>query len=68
MSSFDFVGSTLPGLHADCVRAESYLATDPLAACFYTRRVAEDLVGQLYDILQLPAVPQAAQFDPDLAR
>ncbi len=54
MGNFDFVRQTLPSLHDDCVRAESYLASDPRSACFYSRRVVEELVGYLYDVLSLP--------------
>lgn len=32
MANFDFARQTLPALHADCVRAESYLTSDPTAA------------------------------------
>ncbi|UAL31152.1 DEAD/DEAH box helicase family protein [Nocardioides rotundus] len=53
MSNFDFVRQTLPSLHDDCVRAESYLSSDPRSACFYSRRVVEELVGYLYDVLSL---------------
>lgn len=54
MANFDFVRQTLPAVHADCVRAESYLTSDPRAACFYARRVVEGLVSYLYDVLALP--------------
>ncbi|MGL5866879.1 MAG: DEAD/DEAH box helicase family protein, partial [Dermatophilaceae bacterium] len=54
MANFDFVRQTLPSIHDDCARAESYLASDPRSACFYSRRVVENLVGYLYDILSLP--------------
>ena len=54
MGNFDFVRQTLPSLHGDCARAESYLSSDPRSACFYSRRVVEELVGYLYDILSLP--------------
>ena len=54
MSNFDFVRATLPQVHADAARAESYLATDPVAACFYARRVVEELVAHLYEVLALP--------------
>lgn len=37
MSSFDFVGSSLPTVHADCIKAESHLSADPVAACFSSR-------------------------------
>ncbi len=53
MSNFDFVRDTLPSLHADCARAESYVATDPRSACFYARRVAEKTVAYLYDVAGL---------------
>ncbi|GAB3753500.1 DEAD/DEAH box helicase family protein [Yimella radicis] len=54
MSNFAFVKTTLPAIHADCVRAESYLSSDPAAACFYSRRAIEQLVSHLYDLLELP--------------
>ncbi len=54
-SNFDFVKKTLPAVHADCGRAESYLSSDPAAACFYARRAIEQLVGHLYDVMGLPA-------------
>ncbi|WP_030528558.1 DEAD/DEAH box helicase family protein [Phycicoccus jejuensis] len=54
MGNFDFVHQTLPSLHDDCARAESYLSSDPRSACFYSRRVVEELVGYLYDVLSLP--------------
>jgi type I restriction enzyme R subunit len=54
MSNFAFIKATLPAVHADCVRAESYLSDDPAAACFYSRRAVEQLVGYLYDVLALP--------------
>jgi type I restriction enzyme R subunit len=53
MSNFDFVRQTLPALYADSVRAESYLTSDPRAACFYARRVVEGLVDYLFDVLSL---------------
>lgn len=54
MSNFDFVRQTLPFVYNDCVRAESYLSSDPRSACFYSRRVVEQLVDYLYEILALP--------------
>ena len=54
-SNFDFIQTTWPVIHADCVRAESYLSSDPAAACVYSRRVIEQLVGHLYDVIGLPA-------------
>ncbi|MBB2893732.1 DEAD/DEAH box helicase family protein [Flexivirga oryzae] len=54
MSNFDFIKTSLPTVHADCVRAESYLSSDHAAACFYSRRAVEQLVGHLYDVLGLP--------------
>ncbi|MDO5499316.1 MAG: DEAD/DEAH box helicase family protein [Propionibacteriaceae bacterium] len=53
MGNFDFVRQTLPSLHDDCARAESYLSSDPRSACFYSRRVVEKVVGYLYDVLSL---------------
>ncbi|RQM31951.1 DEAD/DEAH box helicase family protein [Rhodococcus ruber] len=55
MGNFDFIRETLPSVHADCGRAESYLSSDPRSACFYSRRAVEVLVGHLYDVLDLPA-------------
>lgn len=54
MGNFDFLKATIPDLHQDCARAESYISSDPRTACFYARRSAEELVGYLYDILRLP--------------
>ncbi|WP_447646179.1 DEAD/DEAH box helicase family protein [Nocardioides zeae] len=54
MGNFDFVRETLPSLHDGCARAEAYLSTDPRSACFYSRRVVEELVGYLYDVLSVP--------------
>ncbi len=62
MSNFDFVKAEWPAIHADCVRAESYLSSDPAAACFYARRSIEQLVGHLYDVTGL-----AAPYQNDLA-
>lgn len=53
MGNFDFVRETVPPLHDDCARAESYLSSDPRSACFYSRRVVERLVDYLYDVLSL---------------
>lgn len=55
MSNFDFLRSALPALYPGAARAESYVVSDPVAACFYARRVAEELVGYLYELLDLPA-------------
>ncbi len=55
MSNFSFAKASLPSVHADCVKAESYLSSDPAAACFYSRRAVEQLVGYLYDVLGLSA-------------
>ena len=62
MSNFAFAKATLPNVHADCVRAESYLSSDPAAACFYSRRAIEQLVGHLYDVIGL-----AQPYQNDLA-
>jgi len=62
VSNFDFVKAEWPTIHADCVRAESYLSSDPAAACFYSRRSIEQLVGHLYDVAEL-----AAPYQNDLA-
>ncbi|QGH69324.1 DEAD/DEAH box helicase family protein [Pseudactinotalea sp. HY158] len=55
MSNFEFVRITMPSIHEDCARAESYVATDPRSACFYARRVVEEVAGYLYEVLELPA-------------
>ncbi len=44
MGNFDFVKPTLPNVHPDCSRAESYLSKDPRSACIYSRRAVERLV------------------------
>ncbi|NLJ54442.1 MAG: DEAD/DEAH box helicase family protein [Intrasporangiaceae bacterium] len=54
MSNFTFVRETIPTLHDDCARAESYLTNDPRSAVFYSRRVVERLVDHLYALLSLP--------------
>lgn len=53
MSNFAFARASLPAVHHDCVRAESYLSSDPAAACFYSRRAIEQLVRHLYDVMGL---------------
>ncbi|OYO16422.1 type I restriction enzyme R subunit [Propionibacteriaceae bacterium ES.041] len=53
MSNFPFLKASWPEIHADCVRAESYLVSDPRAACIYSRRAIEVLVGHLYDLLAI---------------
>ncbi|MFT3901329.1 MAG: DEAD/DEAH box helicase family protein [Gordonia sp. (in: high G+C Gram-positive bacteria)] len=53
MSNFAFVRQTLPSVYEDCSRAESYLSSDPRTACFYSRRVVEEIVDYLYDVLSL---------------
>jgi type I restriction enzyme R subunit len=55
MENFDFLREILPSVYPDCARAESYLASDPRSACFYSRRAVEQLVGHLYDLMDLPA-------------
>lgn len=62
MSNFGFLQQAMPAVHTDCVRAESYLSSDPAAACFYSRRAVERIVGHLYDVLSLPE-----PYQPDLA-
>jgi type I restriction enzyme, R subunit len=54
MGNFGFVQATLPTIHLDCARAESYLSNDPGTACIYSRRAVERLVRHLYDVLALP--------------
>ncbi|MDO5618004.1 DEAD/DEAH box helicase family protein [Kocuria sp.] len=54
MSNFGFIQQDWPGVHADARRAESYVSSDPVAACFYSRRAIEQLVLHLYDVMGLP--------------
>jgi len=49
-SNFAFVRHQWSEIHADCVRAEGYMASDPRSACFYARRAVEQIVGLIYDI------------------
>lgn len=56
MSNFAFLGAAeWPVIQSDCARAESYVTSDPRSACIYARRGIEQLVGLLYDLLDLPA-------------
>jgi type I restriction enzyme R subunit len=54
MTNFGFLRDAWPDIHADCGRAEGYLASDPRAACVYARRAAEQIVGLIYDVDGLP--------------
>ncbi|PQP14039.1 DEAD/DEAH box helicase family protein [Rhodococcus opacus] len=54
MGNFGFIRAEWPAIHEDCARAESYLASDPRSACFYSRRAVEVLVAYLFDVLDLP--------------
>ena len=55
MSNFAFMQAVdWPEMYADCARAESYAASDPRSACFYSRRTIEHLVDYLYGVLALP--------------
>jgi type I restriction enzyme R subunit len=53
-ANFDFVRTAWPDVFEDASRAESYLSSDPRSACFYSRRAVEQLVGHLYEVLDLP--------------
>lgn len=53
MSNFAFVQHVFPQFHNECELAESYMVTDPRAACFYSRRAVELLVKHLYQVLQI---------------
>lgn len=53
-SNFDFIASEWPQLFDECVRAERYVRSDPRASVIYARRVVEQLVGFLYDVVELP--------------
>lgn len=57
MSNFAFLAATVPAALHSADRAESYLASDPIAACFYSRRAAEQLTEHLYDALGLGYAP-----------
>lgn len=52
-SNFDFIRPVWPTVFDNCRYAESYLASDPVAAIFYARRAAEELVQHLYDVIGL---------------
>lgn len=54
MSNFGFLRDALPEVHAECQRAESYLSSDPYAACLYSRRAIEHVVGYIYRLRDLP--------------
>ncbi|WP_169240120.1 DEAD/DEAH box helicase family protein [Bifidobacterium olomucense] len=54
MGNFDFVKNVFPFIADDCARAESYISSDPIAACVYARRAIDGLVEYLhYDVLGL---------------
>ncbi|QOD43942.1 DEAD/DEAH box helicase family protein [Clavibacter zhangzhiyongii] len=53
-ANFAFARAAWPDVFEDASRAESYLSSDPRSACFYSRRAVEQLVGHLYDVLDLP--------------
>lgn len=53
MSNFDFVKVTLPALFENCSRAESYMHSDPRAACVYSRMAVEQIVAHIYALYQL---------------
>lgn len=53
-SNFEFIRGEWPQVYADAVRAESYGRTDPRSCVFYARRVAEQIVVQIYDVKRLP--------------
>jgi type I restriction enzyme R subunit len=54
VSNFGFIQAEWPHVHADCIRAEGYLASDPRSAGFYARRAAEQIVALIYDVDRLP--------------
>lgn len=54
MGNFDFLKAEWPEIAANAARAESALSNDPIAACVYSRRVAELVVAATYDLKQLP--------------
>ncbi|MEI4271723.1 DEAD/DEAH box helicase family protein [Klenkia sp. LSe6-5] len=54
MSNFGFLAQDWPVVHADCVRAESYLGSDPRGTCMYARRAAEQVVAHVYTVDALP--------------
>ncbi|KAA8818091.1 restriction endonuclease subunit R [Bifidobacterium rousetti] len=54
MGNFDFVRAVFPNCADDCMKAESYIFSDPIAACAYARRAIDVLVEYLhYDVLGL---------------
>ena len=60
-SNFDFLTPAWSRIFADASSAESFLHTDPRAACFYARRTAELLVQGIYRLRELPE-PYKADF------
>lgn len=54
MGNFDFLKAEWPEIAGNAARAESALSNDPIAACVYSRRVAELVVAATYDLKQLP--------------
>lgn len=62
MGNFSFLKADWPLIHEACVRAEAYMAIDPLTACFHSRRGVDLLIKELYGLLQIPE-----PFDKSLA-
>ena len=76
MSNFDFTKAEWPTIHTDCVRAESYLSSDPVAACFYAPRCSagpeESAIGiglrGMGSLVGLARPPQQGGDRPDEVR
>ena len=48
MSNFAFLQREWFAIHDTCVKAETYVTSDPRAACFYARIALEQMIGWLY--------------------
>jgi type I restriction enzyme R subunit len=48
MSNFSFLQQEWFGIHDSVSKAESYINTDPRAACWYARMTLEQIVDWLY--------------------
>lgn len=54
MTNFGYIKGEWPTIFDDCLRAESYVFSDPRSACIYSRRAIEHLVVRLYTVLDIP--------------
>ncbi|WP_286955167.1 MULTISPECIES: DEAD/DEAH box helicase family protein [Corynebacterium] len=52
-SNFAFVGRVWPGLLNDCVQAERNALSNPVASCFFSRRVLERIIRHIWEFRSL---------------